>query len=502
MATRRRAAYFREYRARKALGKAAGGLMPFQAAFVAAVCRETDPVDVAAMSVARGNGKSWLCGKLIARSLTPGDPLFDEGVENVLVAASRPQATIVLEFARDCLGDSDAYRWRGDGCTHLDSRTRVRVISSDSRRALGLGANIRIVIADEPGAWAPTAGLRLWNAITTALGKRRMTIVAVGTLAPAPLTGPASWWPGFVASGNGAGRHVALLQADPDKWRDFDEVLRVNPVAAINPYLRRTLEREHKAAIQSERAARTFFQYRLNLPGDPVDSQPLVTSAEWERVPARPVPAREGRPIIGVDLGGTRSWSAACGVWPSGRIEAWASAPGVPSLAEQEREDQVAEGSYSDLVRSGGLAIDEGRAVPSIERLLSPIWPWEPAAVVADPYRSAELQSVVAGRVRIIERARGGGEATSNVQSLRALLLDSPAGVAEASRALLGSAFEQTALTVDGSGLTKVSKARAKRSREDAAAALLVAVGEMARRPVSVPLRAAFIARDGSVKWL
>ena len=37
----------------------------------------------------------------------------------------------------------------------LRVRTRVQVISSsDSRRALGLGANVRIVIADEPGAWS------------------------------------------------------------------------------------------------------------------------------------------------------------------------------------------------------------------------------------------------------------------------------------------------------------------------------------------------------------
>ena len=146
------AAYFREYRARRAASRAEGGLMPFQSAFVSAVCRKDHPVDIAALSVSRGNGKSWLCGKLVARSITPGDPLFDEGVENVLVAASRPQAGIVLEFARAALGESDEYRWRIDGATHIESRTRVRVISSDSRRALGLGANVRIVIADEPGA--------------------------------------------------------------------------------------------------------------------------------------------------------------------------------------------------------------------------------------------------------------------------------------------------------------------------------------------------------------
>ena len=132
-------------------------------------------------------------------------------------------------------------------------------------------------------------------------------------------------------------------------------MLRVNPVAAVKPHLRRTLEREHAAALASDRAARTFRQYRLNIPGDPVDTQPLITTAEWAWVCVRPVPACEGQPIVGVDLGGSRSWSAAVALWPSGQIEAWAIAPGVPSLANQEREDQVPEGTYVELARSGGL---------------------------------------------------------------------------------------------------------------------------------------------------
>ena len=491
-----------EYRAKKAVERDEGGLLPFQSAFVRAVCREDRPPSIAALSTPRGNGKSWLCGNLVARALTPGDALFEPGVENILVSSSTNQARITLEFARAALGESDAYRWNNNGVLHRASRARVRIVSSDARRALGLGANVRIIIADEPGAWSPIQGLRLWDAMQTSLGKRKTQILIVGTLAPAPLTGPASWWPQFVAEGSKDGRHVQLLQADPEKWADFDEVLRCNPVAAINPHLRRTLEREHAAALASERAARTFRQYRLNLPGDPVDTQPLITAAEWARVCERPVPAGEGKPIIGVDLGGSRSWSAAAALWPSGKISAWALAPGLPSLAEMEREDQVAPDTYLELVRAGGLAVDAGQHVPSIERLLAPIWPWSPAAIVSDPYRAAELHQVVSGRVRIIERARGGGEATSNVQALRARLLDTGAGVGEASRALLGAAFEQTVMVVEDSGITKVQKSRAKRSRDDAAAALLLAAGELARRPAAAVLRGAVISREGVVTWI
>ena len=235
-----------------------------------------------------------------------------------------------------------------------------------------------------------------------------MTIIAIGTISPAALTGPASWWPATVAAGSGNSTHVSLLQADPDRWESFDEVLRVNPVAAVNPHLRHALEREHKAALESDRAARTFRNYRLNLPGDPVDIQPLITSAEWERVCARPVPEIEGKPVIGLDLGGSRSWSAACALWPNGRISSWAVAPGEPSLIDQERDDQTPAGTYLQLVQSGGLAVDEGRAVPSIERLLSRVWNWNPTAIICDNYRAPELHQVVQGRVRIIERARSG----------------------------------------------------------------------------------------------
>ena len=279
-------------------------------------------------------------------------------------------------------------------------------------------------------------------------------------------------------------------------------MLRCNPVAAVNPYLRQTLELEHAAALKSERAAKTFRNFRLNLPGDPVESQPLITSTEWARVCARPVPACEGRPIIGVDLGGNRSWSACSAVFPSGRISSWAVAPGVPSLADQEREDQVPEGAYGELVRSGGLSVDVGRAVPDVASLLARIWAWEPAALVSDPYRSPELHKAVSGRARVVERARGSGESTSNIQALRSLLLDSNAGVVAESRALLAAAWAQTNLVISNDGLTKVTKLDQRRSRDDAGQALLLAAGELARRPVAVPLRGAVISKSGEVTWL
>ena len=110
------------------------------------------------------------------------------------------------------------------------------------------------------------------------------------------------------------------------------------------------------------------------------------------------------------------------------------------------------------LVRSAGLSVDAGRAVPSVERLLSRVWDWSPAAIVCDSYRVAELHKAVQGRARVIERARSHGEATSNIQSLRSLLLDTKAGATEPSRDLLAAAWAQTNLVISPDGLTKVVK--------------------------------------------
>ena len=51
-------------------------------------------VDVAALSIPRGNGKSWLAAHLLRRCLTPGDSLYVKGSEYLLCAASIEQARL------------------------------------------------------------------------------------------------------------------------------------------------------------------------------------------------------------------------------------------------------------------------------------------------------------------------------------------------------------------------------------------------------------------------
>ena len=492
----------RAQRARESLLK--DGLLSFQRQFCEALGRVNDPPSIAILSCPRASGKSWLAGRLLARGLDPNDRLHTENAENLLVASSRSQALITLEFCRESAADTPNLRWSSDGATNTSTRARVKILSSDSRRSLGRGHAARLIVCDEPSSWAPTSGRRLWDGLVTSLGKgeRRTQLIAIGTIAPAD---PSSWWPGLVAAGSdvAAGIYVQTLQAAPEKWDSFAECLKTNPATSVNPHLEQVLRREHASALKSERAAVSYRQYRLNLPAsESTGEQELISDSEWLRIAARPAPDRVGRPIVALDLGSTRSWSAGASLWPeSNRIECWAVAPGSTSLGEQERQDQMPPNAYRELVSSGGLSIDEGNAVPRLSELLSRIWPWQPAVICCDNHRADELRQEVAGRCKVIER--GSGESAGNIQAMRARLLDSPeCGLTESSKALLGASFKEVVLRISPTGETRIEKRDQRRSRDDVCQAVLLACGFAARRPAPAELRGAVISREGAVTWL
>ena len=114
-------------------------LRPFQRRFVRAA---TAPgIDTACLSLPRGNGKSALAGHLVTRIMDPADELFRPATESVLCAASIEQARIVFRFARGELEGRGGYRFLDShtriGITHTATNTRLRVIGSNGRTAMG-----------------------------------------------------------------------------------------------------------------------------------------------------------------------------------------------------------------------------------------------------------------------------------------------------------------------------------------------------------------------------
>ena len=180
------------------------------------------------------------------------------------------------------------------------------------------------------------------------------------------------------------------MQADPAKWDQWNEIRRVNPLTAISAQFRLKLLEERDAARRDTRLKARFLSYRMNVPSAD-ESAVLLTVDDWQRVEGRPVGACEGRPVVGLDLGGGRAWSAAVALWPSGRVEALAVAPGHPGIEDQERRDRVAAGTYQRLADAGMVLTDGKRRVPRVSFVVDQLRRWRPDVIVCDRFRLPEL---------------------------------------------------------------------------------------------------------------
>ena len=465
-------------------------LRPFQREFIK---RALVPgVDVAALSIARGNGKSWLAAHLLERCLTPGDILHNPGSEYLLCAGSIEQARLCFRFIRAALEDSGEYRFLDSvtriGVVHKRTNTRLRVLSSNGKTAMGI-VGCPLLVADEPGSWEVNGGTLMFDAIITALGKPEspMKVVFIGTLAPAM----SGWWADLVADGSTGTTYVQALQGSAEKWDTWAEIRRCNPLTAISPEFRKRLLVERDSARLDSRLKARFLSYRLNRPsGD--ESEVLLTVADWQRVTAREVPERQGRPIVGVDLGGGRSWSAACALYANGRVECKAVAPGIPSLEEQEIRDRQPAGTYGKLYDRGGLEIAEGlRVQPPAQLwdLIRATW-GQPQLIVLDRFRLGEFQDATGNKVKLEPRVSRWSEAAFDIRSLRQMALDGPMAVDLDSQALLATSLATAMVKSDESGSFRlVKKGTNNTARDDCAAALLLAAGALARKPGTATVR-------------
>ena len=325
-------------------------LLRFQKDFIKAV--ENPAYDTVAISGPRSLGKTFIAAHVLARCMTPGDVLHKPGKEYILGAASLEQARLTFQFIREALEPAGGYRWIDSstrlGATHLATNTKLRAISSNAKSSFGL-VNVPVVVIDEPGALEVVGGQMLSDSLFTAQGKvgSKLKLILAGTLAPIA-TGAGHWWWELVHNGTFKTTHVQHYHGEAEGWDTWAVIKRANPLVMVDKGFRQKLLEERDAARADSRLKARFLSYRLNIPsGD--ESTVLLTTVDFDKVTARAVPERSGRPIVGIDLGGGRAWSAAVALWSNGRVEAKAVAPGIPGLEEQERCE-----SFLEYIKSSG----------------------------------------------------------------------------------------------------------------------------------------------------
>lgn len=455
-------------------------LRPFQKRFITRTFRPE--ITTSALSLPRGNGKSWLAGHIITRILDPADSLFRAGTESVLCAASIEQARICFNFARPILEPTGEYSFTDNitriGIRHKSTRTRLRVLSSNAKTAMGL-VNTPYAIADEPGSWEVRGGELMFDALQTALGKpgSPLKIIFIGTLAPAE----SGWWHDLVAAGSDDTTYVQSLQGDPKKWDYWPEIRKCNPLSNISASFRKQLLKERDKARKDSRLKARFLSYRLNVPTrDEVEV--LLTVDEWKRVLSRPVPERQGMPIVGVDMGGSRAWCSASALYQNGRAESLALCSGARSLAEMEKADRVERGEYSNL--DNLYKCKPGQNVPLASDLVAAIrahW-GDVRHVIADRFRKQELQDAFGSNVYVEERVTQWSSASEDIRALRRIALDGPLSVDKQSRKLLSVSLAASKVEADKAGNVRmVKRTSSNESRDDVIISLVNAAGGYVR---------------------
>ena len=456
-------------------------LRPFQRRFLSDVMGPG--VRTAALSIPRGNGKSTLVASLAARTLRPEDPLHVAGVENHIVAASIGQARrTVFKLLREQLDDDEVtfkFAESHTSCHVYNRKTdaRVSVLASGAAHAQGL-VRCRWIWADEPGSWTAAGGANMWDAVKFAMGKPGVSLraVMIGTLAPA-MDG---WWTDLVGKGSRRSTRVHLLRGDPKRWDEWQNIRGCNPLMSLFPESREVMLEERDDAHGDPRLRAAFQSYRLNVPSLD-ETSVLLTVGDWELATARPVAPRTGRPIVGLDLGRDRSWSAAVGWWPTGRTEALAVAPGLPGVDGQEKRDKVKSGVYRGLVDAGLVTLADGLRVVPPAALVDRIREWAPAAIVCDRFRIAELMDTHPP-CPILPRVTRWSESSADIRALRRASKDGPLSVAPESRPLIEASLAVARVKND-EGNIRLQKVSHNKSRDDIAAALTLAAGAAARIP-------------------
>ena len=359
----------------------------------------------------------------------------------------------------------------------------VQFLATDRGTGHAKGADLAII--DEAGLMQE--GQReTWNAMLSSTSGRDGRLMLISILGDGPmmaeLRGRADdatvCWHGYTTTATDD-------PSDPDTWA------KANPGLAdgikSTDYMRDMARR----AVANPADMAAFRAYDLNAPQDPGRVM-LVTMDQFEAARREP-PPRTGDCVVGVDLGGSSSMTAAAAYWwESGRLEVCAALPGVPDLRARAMADGVGN-RYERMVERGELTVYPGVRVTPVAPFLSDFLgrlDGAPVAIVADRYRQAEAEDVYAAvgyRGRLVWRGQGWMDASADVRAFQRAVIDTRLRVGD--NLLLESAIMESALAIDPAGNAKLDKARA-RGRIDAASASVLAVGE-AERVMARPTAAA-----------
>ncbi|MXY96386.1 MAG: hypothetical protein F4Z29_01235 [Gemmatimonadetes bacterium] len=460
-------------------------VLPWQERFIRGVFRPK--IQTAAMSIARGNGKttlvSWLAGAVV------DGPLNHRNAKVVVACASHEQGRGIHKAVVDLIPDAKTSKqWS------VWTNNRYRIVNNDTGAELiVLGMNpgtshgligATLLLADEVAQWPKNRRAEMWNALTTTLGKSPgCRLVALGTR-PDDSDNP------FTKLLDGEADFVAEYRSRAKKtWHSDAAIRAANPSLDHFPALRQVIERERREARRDPVRLAAYRAYRLNQGTSELELRDvLIDAGAYEGLETETAWTPGAAHGLGIDLSGGHAWSAAAAVSleAGGLVDGMALWPSTVDVKDRSKAEGI---DYGRMIRAGDLLQIPGPTVSADDVVAEAFDRWgRPVFIVADHYRRHELEhhleahgySEDAGN--LVFRRMGWQDGGEDLRAFRRL---AAAGeISFRTTLLMRESFAAARTTADTVGNEKMAKEteRSTRGRDDVAAAAVIASGEVERR--------------------
>ena len=407
-----------------------------------------------------------LCGPLAV-------PGWRAGVASVSKAKARELADQVLAIAEASgLSGSLSHRktpWPG----RIESETgTLEILAGGGNSGGAHSSSLDLAIVDE-------LGLLTERDRELVQSMRSATSAKNGRFLALSIHGSGPYIPEMLARRHDPGVAVHLYRAPKDCALEDESAWR-----AANPGLG-TIKSLDYMRHEARRAAQTpgdealFRAHDLNNPVSP-SIERICSPSDWKQCSGA-VPSRDGRCVVGIDLGGSASMTAAVAIWPgSGRLETWGAFPSVPDLQRREQRDGAA---YGLMIERGELELFEGRVTPVSRFLQSVASRLQGERVLvagADRYRRSETEQALSDsgvRWPIVWRGTGASKTADGSFDVRSFQKQVLTGwLRHGDSLLLATAVGNSKLRYDGAGNPALDK-MSDLGRIDALSAAVIASG-------------------------
>ena len=463
-------------------------LFPWQKKFLKGVFRHTD--GDALLSIARGGGKTTLISGIGCATIDENAPLMAPRGDTVIVGPSLDQAKLsfahILAFLGPKLYDRKRFKlWDTRHNARIENKSTGATLQCRSclpERLHGIAPSF--LILDEPAQWPRNVAQESYQVLQTSRGKiDGSRLITMGTRPVASLD---HFFNDLMTEARYSQVHCASGDDDPFARRTWNKACPSLKSGGM-PALLRQYREESERARHNPAVLASFRALRLNLGMRPVNVSHVVSPEDWQQ--AEGVAEPTGQYVLGLDLSDGHAMCGASAFWlETGKLEAMAAFPSVPSLAERGLADGVGD-LYLCCHDRHELILTPGRAV-SVSHLLGEcLKRWgRPCAIVADRYRSRDLRQALDEakfpQSNLIHRGMGYKDGAEDVRLFRRAIFENK--VVPEESLLLRAAFSEALTCSDPAGNAKLAKSgegsKRGRAKDDAAAAAILAVAEGMRR--------------------